>query len=201
MVLICRHARGDEPGRVSTGVSRIPQGSGFNEGLHFRNDLEENKRSLAHQYIGRSSRPSRLNKAGVSSRNGEYQEEAFRPARSHNSFKKKPKSSTIILYGDSSSGTKTVKKAAEATNKTFSHFLPKKVCEKKRAVSAGRLRKNTESGNLERKEVLNYMLGDHVIDELDLAMQTGKKTRFRQQEDQRSGDPRSRYLNIMVIPC
>jgi len=102
--------------------------------------------------------------------------------RGHNG---NPKINTILLYSNTS-GLKKGNKKTTCANRTTSSYLPKKtVTEKKRAASAGRLRKKIDAGrggDPERNRALGRMFGDHVIEELDLAMQTGNQgTRFRQQ--------------------
>lgn len=104
------------------------------------------------------------------------EDETFPPTKTSQLYNGNPKMNTILLYNNISAGTKRGKFAA---NKTISNYFPKNMTsvEKKRAVSAGKQRKKSDINALrpERNRALDHMFGDHVIEELDLAMQQGGK--------------------------
>lgn len=105
-----------------------------------------------------------------------------------------PKFNTILLYNDNNPAClKKGSKKFSGTNNTVSSYLPKRTnasTEKKRAVSAGRLRKKVFPGRGEasgRNKALGRMFGDQVIEELDLAIGAGRGARSGPTR-QRSGD-------------
>jgi hypothetical protein len=97
-----------------------------------------------------------------------------------------PKMSSILLYNSSSNNQKSASKGTKkssgqskmTSNAPVSSQRKASSSERKRTVSAGRMRRKGDSGPLvpERTRALDRMFGDHVIEELDLALQVGKGT-------------------------
>jgi hypothetical protein len=177
--LACMYSHVDKSeGTLSAAELQKGRG-GYNDVQFGKKHYDESGR---HQIYQQHNRSSRQYNSRTPDANGAFdEEETFFQTKTSRSHDRKPQMNTVLLYDTQSSGSKSSKKQSGA-NKTISSYLPKKaatVAEKKRAVSAGRLRKKADSGGAlqhpgaSRSSALDHMFGDQVIEELDLAMQAG----------------------------